>query len=82
MLRASPALAALRLSLIPTLSLSSPSNLRRFFTCAPFQRFSPKTLHTARHPLSSFSFDPLLPILCHPRSKGTGSDSIENAEIF
>ncbi|XP_054790643.1 rhodanese-like/PpiC domain-containing protein 12, chloroplastic [Prosopis cineraria] len=60
---ASPALSALRLSLIPNLSLSSPSNLRAFFTCSTSRRVFSHGFLTSSHPLASFNFKQLLPTM-------------------
>ncbi|KAK4275705.1 hypothetical protein QN277_018743 [Acacia crassicarpa] len=57
----SPALTALRLSLIPALSLSSPSNLRAFFTCSPPRGVSSHRFQTSSLPLTSFNLKQLIP---------------------
>ncbi|XP_028793604.1 rhodanese-like/PpiC domain-containing protein 12, chloroplastic [Neltuma alba] len=59
-MKASPALSALRLSLIPALSCSSSSNLRAF-TCSPSLKVSSHRFQIPLHPLSSFNFFQLLP---------------------
>nr|XP_023928227.1 rhodanese-like/PpiC domain-containing protein 12, chloroplastic isoform X1 [Quercus suber]POE91086.1 rhodanese-like/ppic domain-containing protein 12, chloroplastic [Quercus suber] len=70
---ATPALCALRLSLIPSLHLSSPSNLHRATTLAPFQTSAPQTFTPTSPYRSPWSLKRVFPM--HPCPKGAASFS-------
>ncbi|CAK9139090.1 unnamed protein product [Ilex paraguariensis] len=75
---AAPALHVLRLSLFPTLKLSSPSpssTLRRLSVFAPSQTLNPKTLLPNSPQLHSFNLKWVSPMVGHPCPKGTASFS-------
>ncbi|KAA8550013.1 hypothetical protein F0562_001697 [Nyssa sinensis] len=88
---ATPALCSLRLSLIPTLHLSSSSStLHRLSTFAPSQTLFPKTLVTNSPYLPSYSLKPAQPMLSMlsnmcPKSTASfssGSGSGDGREIL
>ncbi|KAL4611435.1 hypothetical protein ACB098_08G101200 [Castanea mollissima] len=72
---ATPALCALRLSLIPSLHLSSPSNLHKASTLAPFQTSVPQTFTPTSPYLSPWSLKRVFPMQGHPCPKGAASFS-------
>ncbi|GMY16011.1 rhodanese-like/PpiC domain-containing protein 12, chloroplastic isoform X1 [Fagus crenata] len=72
---ATPALCALKLSLISSLHFSSPSNLHKSSTLSPFHTFVPQTFTPSSPHRSPFTFKRLSPMLGHPCPKGTASFS-------
>ena len=73
---ATPALCALRLSLIPSLHLSSPSNLHRASTLAPFQTSVIQTFTPTSPYRSPWSLKRVFPM--HLCPKGAGLSFCQN----
>ncbi|RVX19948.1 Rhodanese-like/PpiC domain-containing protein 12, chloroplastic [Vitis vinifera] len=82
---ASPALVALKLSLIPTLNLTSPSIIRKFSSFPSLHAFLPKTfLPSSPYPLSLGlkRFPPMVAQPCPRASFSSGGSSGSGREIL